>query len=186
MPEAAAPAVQDTRAATADSAATENAAAPPVAAPGAPLPAPALRALPSKPMAAPAASPEPVGKTTPPVRAAPRRERARKSAMHSAPRPQVRQQAVAPPRPAPPVKEAAEPAPAPALPAPPPAPPAPPAPAAMITSFAAENPSAELQSIRQLFAEGHDKEGRERLLRFHEAHPDWPLPDDLRDRLPRP
>jgi Meckel syndrome type 1 protein len=185
MPEAAAPAVPDTHTAAADRASTENAEAPPMAAPGKPLPAPALRAMPSKPMATPAASPEPAGKATAPVTAAPRREQARKSVTRSAPRPQVRQQAAAPPRPAPPLKETVEPAPAPALPAPPPAPPALPAPAAMVTSFAAEDPATELQSIRQLFAEGHDKEGRERLLRFHEAHPDWPLPDDLRDRLPR-
>jgi Meckel syndrome type 1 protein len=185
MPEAVAPTMQDTRAA-ADHTATENVAAPPVAAPGKPLPAPSLRAVPSKPMATPAASPEPVGRATTPVTAAPRREPARKSVTRSATRPQVRQQAAAPPRPAPPVKEAVEPAPAPALPAPPPAPPAPPAPAAMVTSFAAEDPATELQSIRRLFTEGHDKEGRERLLRFHEAHPDWSLPDDLRTRLPRP
>jgi Meckel syndrome type 1 protein len=56
----------------------------------------------------------------------------------------------------------------------------------MATSFVAESPAMELQAIRRLFAEGHDKEGRERLVRFHEAHPDWSLPDDLRTRLPKP
>lgn len=173
MPEAAAPAAQG---AGAD--ATSKAAAPPAPVAGTePLPSPSLPPPPARQAAAPAKP----------------HEQARKAMARPATKPQVMRQAVAPPRSMPPpVAETVEPAPtqarapALALPAPPPAPAAPPAPPATITSFAAEGPAAELQAIRRLFAAGRDEEGRERLVRFQKAHPDWSLPDDLRARLPRP
>ena len=174
MPEAAAPA---TRGASTD-AARKAAAPPPVpVADTEPLPSPSLLPPPARQVAAPAKP----------------HEQARKDIMRPAVKPQVMRQTAAPPRPTPPPIEetvepalASAPAPALALPAPPPAPAAPPAPPATITSLAAEGPAAELQAIRELFATGRDKEGRERLVRFHEAHPGWSLPDDLRTRLPKP
>jgi Meckel syndrome type 1 protein len=173
MPEAAAPATQG---ASADATRKE----------AAPLPAPVAD---TEPLPSPSLPLPPARRAATPVKP---HEQARKTIVRPAAKPQVMRQAVAPPPrpPPPPVEETVEPAPAPApalaLPAPPPAPAAPPAPPATITSFATEGPAAELQAIRALFAAGRDKEGRERLVRFHEAHPGWSLPDDLRTRLPKP
>ena len=172
MPEAAAPA---TPGASADATRKDTAPPPAPVADTEQLPSPSLPPPPAR-QAAATAKPH---------------EQARKAIVRSAAKPQVMRQAVVPLRPAPsPVEETVEPAPAPApalaLPAPPPAPAAPPAPPATITSFVPAGPAAELQAIRELFAAGRDKEGRERLVRFHEAHPDWSLPDDLRARLPKP
>lgn len=47
-------------------------------------------------------------------------------------------------------------------------------------------PAQELKEISQLFAQGHDAEGAQRLRVFHQAHPQWPLPPALRARLDRP
>ncbi|HEU4669680.1 MAG TPA: hypothetical protein VFR91_03140 [Dyella sp.] len=84
-------------------------------------------------------------------------------------------------------------------PPPPPAPPAPPAPMAP-TQFAepasapaptfapvldAMTPAAELEAIRGLYAKGATVEADMRLRAFHDSHPDWPLPDDLRCHLDR-
>jgi hypothetical protein len=174
MPEAAAPATQG-----ASTDATHQGAPPAPVADAESLPSPSLPLPPARQVATPAKP----------------HEQARKAIVRPAAKPQVMRQAMAPPRPvSPPVEETVQPAPAPppavapalVLPAPPPAPAAPPAPPATITSFAAEGPVAELQTIRELFAAGRDKEGRERLVRFREVHPDWPLPDDLRARLPKP
>ncbi|AND68310.1 hypothetical protein ATSB10_08560 [Dyella thiooxydans] len=82
---------------------------------------------------------------------------------------------------------------------PPPAPPAPPepmaptqfaepAPALAPTFAPAQNamtPAAELEAIRGLYAKGATVEADKRLRAFHDSHPDWPLPDDLRRHLDR-
>ncbi|MBP1475699.1 hypothetical protein J7I44_15415 [Frateuria sp. MAH-13] len=177
MPEATAPAAQAPAAMTEPSAQAPTA---PVMPPPPPAPpAPAMATPRAKTMAEPA----PV---RPAAAARASHPPARKALALPEPRPPIRQQVAVPmpaPMPAPPaVMETA--APAPALVTPPPAPPAPPA--ATVADFAAENPTAELAAIRQLFAQGNDKEGSERLARFRKAHPDIALPDDLRAHLPQP
>lgn len=80
---------------------------------------------------------------------------------------------------------------APAPPAPPSAPPifAPtfaPAPgAATIGTQFTPSPGMELDAIRVLYAKGETVEADKRLQAFHDSHPDWPLPDDLRRHLDR-
>jgi hypothetical protein len=37
-----------------------------------------------------------------------------------------------------------------------------------------------------LFAQGDTREAQQRLLDFHRAHPQWPLPPELQAKLPRP
>lgn len=176
MPEATAPAAQ----APADMAerSAPAPAAPAVPPPPAP-PAPAMAAPPSPaapPMAEPASA-----RQAGAARAS--HPQARKATAQPEAEPQIRQQVAVPmpaPMPAPPaVMETT-----PALVTPPPAPPAPPA--ATVANFAVENPAAELAAIHRLFAQGNDKEGGERLARFRKAHPDIPLPDDLRAHLPKP
>lgn len=49
-----------------------------------------------------------------------------------------------------------------------------------------DTPAQELGKIRQLFAQGRDDEARQRLVIFHQAHPQWALPAELDARLPRP
>lgn len=51
---------------------------------------------------------------------------------------------------------------------------------------AADTPAQELDKIRRLFAERHREEARQRLADFHRDHPDYPLPDDLREQLLTP
>ena len=92
------------------------------------------------------------------------------------------------PAPAPPLQEiSAQP-----VAAPPPAPAAPPSPAvaAQITVNTAvdanDTPAQELDKIQQLFTQGHDDEGHQRLRDFRQAHPRWPLPPALQAQLPKP
>lgn len=47
-------------------------------------------------------------------------------------------------------------------------------------------PAEELARIEQLFAQGEQHEARQRLLDFHHAHPQWPLPPELQAKLPKP
>lgn len=122
---------------------------------------------------------------------------------------QERSNAVAAPTAKPPIVEVAPvpmsmPAPAPA---PAPAPPAPPAPMAAAPALmpasvsestavptadtttaanANDTPAQELDKIRQLFAQGHDDDAQQRLTAFQKAHPQWPLPEDLRVQLRKP
>ena len=61
------------------------------------------------------------------------------------------------------------------------------APAAAADSTAAnatDTPTQELEKIRQLFALHRHDEAVQRLTVFQQAHPDVPLPDDLRAQLP--
>jgi len=51
---------------------------------------------------------------------------------------------------------------------------------------AGDTPTRELDKINQLFAQGHDAEALQRLRRFQQAHPQWPLPPELRARLGQP
>lgn len=80
---------------------------------------------------------------------------------------------------------------APAAPAPPSAPAAfaprfAPAPgSATIETSVASSPEVELDAIRVLYAKGKTVEADKRLRTFHDSHPDWPLPDDLRRHLDR-
>lgn len=83
----------------------------------------------------------------------------------------------------------------PPLPAPP-APPAPPAQATPAPSALSANEAAaqdarpaltaELDAIRQLFAEHHEQEAQRRLEAFQRLHPQWPLPADLQARVRKP
>lgn len=81
----------------------------------------------------------------------------------------------------------------------PPAPPAPPAQsqaASPASSFMPVNDSrkqeipaaqlAELDEIRQLFADHRDDKAQQRLEAFHRLHPQWQLPVDLQVRLRKP
>jgi hypothetical protein len=81
----------------------------------------------------------------------------------------------------------------------PPAPPAPPAPAQPVApapavmqedEAAAQDTrpalAAELDAIRQLFAEHHEQEAQRRLEAFQRLHPQWPLPADLQARVRTP
>jgi len=150
-----------------------------------PEPDPAMTPPPAPAAPAMAPSPAPRMAAPAPVRqaAAPKasRAKARKAMARPVAKPQAVQQEP-PPMPAPPaMMEAAAPAPAPGRLMPAPAPPA-----AMTTRFAADDPAGELKAIRELFAQGNDEEGRERLVRFHQAHPDFTLPDDLRAHLSEP
>lgn len=54
------------------------------------------------------------------------------------------------------------------------------------TSYTSDTPAQELGKIRQLFAQGHDDEARQRLTTFHLAHPRWDLPLDLQAKLRKP
>jgi hypothetical protein len=47
-----------------------------------------------------------------------------------------------------------------------------------------DTPTQELEKIRQLFAQHRHDEAVQRLTAFRKAHPDTPLPDDLRAQLP--
>ncbi len=58
--------------------------------------------------------------------------------------------------------------------------------AAPATAASATTPAAELARIEQLFAQGDAREAQQRLLDFHRAHPQWPLPPELQAKLPRP
>lgn len=91
-------------------------------------------------------------------------------------------------------------APAPPEPSPPPALPAPPAPPSAPSAFAPADasapaaadmpatlsPAVELQAIRALYARGETHEADRRLRAFRDAHPDWPVPDDLQQHLEHP
>lgn len=60
-----------------------------------------------------------------------------------------------------------------------------PIPAQDATAFdPADTPDQELAKIRQLFALHRHDEAVQRLQAFRQAHPDTPLPDDLRAQLP--
>lgn len=50
----------------------------------------------------------------------------------------------------------------------------------------ADTPAQELDQISQLFAQGHHAEALQRLRAFRQAHPQWPLPSALRERLGQP
>ncbi len=49
-----------------------------------------------------------------------------------------------------------------------------------------DTPAQELDKIRQLFAQGHDDEARQRLRAFRQSHPQWKLPPELQARLQQP
>jgi hypothetical protein len=71
------------------------------------------------------------------------------------------------------------------------APPAPPqadiaAQSAAAGAASVATPAAELARIEQLFAQGDQREAQQRLLDFHRAHPQWPLPPELQAKLPKP
>ncbi|MFC4765059.1 hypothetical protein [Dyella koreensis] len=70
---------------------------------------------------------------------------------------------------------AAAPAPAPAM-----------APPADTTRDAHDTPAQELDKIRHLLTAGQRNEARQRLADLHRDHPDYPLPDDLREQLLTP
>jgi hypothetical protein len=55
-----------------------------------------------------------------------------------------------------------------------------------ITSNADAAPAQELDSIRQLFAQGHGDEAQRRLAAFHQAYPQWKLPPELQAKLRQP
>jgi hypothetical protein len=46
--------------------------------------------------------------------------------------------------------------------------------------------SAEVDAIRQLFAQHHDEEAQRRLESFHRSHPQWQLSPELQARLRKP
>jgi hypothetical protein len=58
--------------------------------------------------------------------------------------------------------------------------------AAPATAASVATPAAELARIEQLFAQGDAREAQQRLLDFHRAHPQWPLPPELQAKLPKP
>lgn len=70
--------------------------------------------------------------------------------------------------------------------APMPAPASPPVTAKATAANPADSPAQELDKIRQLFAQGHDDEARQRLAAFHQAHPQWELPAELDTQLHKP
>lgn len=88
--------------------------------------------------------------------------------------------APAPVLPMPPAPVAAAPA---SMPAPASVPAASSAADATTTANASDTPAQELDKIRQLFAQGHDDDARQRLIAFQKAHPQWPLPAELRAQL---
>ena len=47
-----------------------------------------------------------------------------------------------------------------------------------------DSPAQELDKIRLLFTQQRHDEALHRLAAFQQAHPDLPLPDDLRAQLP--
>ena len=49
-----------------------------------------------------------------------------------------------------------------------------------------DTPTQELDKIRQLFAQGLDDEGQQRLAAFRHAHPQWELPPELQAKLRKP
>ena len=61
---------------------------------------------------------------------------------------------------------------------------APSAPPDSTAANATDTPAQELEKIRQLFALHRHDEAMQRLTAFRQAHPDVPLPDDLRAQLP--
>lgn len=83
-------------------------------------------------------------------------------------------------------EKSATPAPAPRLKAAPAIAPAPTAPPTDNAHDAHDTPAQELGKIRLLFATQHRDEARQRLADFHRDHPDYPLPDDLREELLTP
>jgi Meckel syndrome type 1 protein len=83
-------------------------------------------------------------------------------------------------------EKAAPPAPTPRLMAAPTIAPAPPTPPADTARDAHDTPAQELDKIRLLFATQRRDEARQRLADFHRDHPDYPLPDDLREQLLTP
>jgi hypothetical protein len=50
----------------------------------------------------------------------------------------------------------------------------------------ADTPAQELDKIQQLFAQHQDNEARQRLEAFHQLHPTWDLPPELRAQLRQP
>lgn len=68
--------------------------------------------------------------------------------------------------------------------APAPAPPI--APPADTARDAHDTPAQELDKIRRLLTNGQRDEARQRLADLHRDHPDYPLPDDLREQLLTP
>lgn len=125
----------------------------------------------------------PTSKIQPPMRSTwPASDKARAALTYAPAAPMTQ------PPPAPPLQEVSD---APVA-APPPAPPAPASPpvAAKATASTApdakDTPAQELDKIRQLFAQGHDDEARQRLRDFRLAHPQWPLSPALQAQLPRP
>ncbi|MFC5526217.1 hypothetical protein ACFPPA_10730 [Rhodanobacter ginsengisoli] len=68
-----------------------------------------------------------------------------------------------------------------------PAPPAAEADTGVVTAARpGDTPAQELDKIRQLFAQGHDDEARQRLRAFRQAHPRWTLPPELQAQLRQP
>ncbi|HWU76793.1 MAG TPA: hypothetical protein VN043_09825 [Rhodanobacter sp.] len=72
-----------------------------------------------------------------------------------------------------------------------PAPPAPPAASApdddsTTAANPADTPTQELAKIRQLVQQQRSVEARQRLQAFHQAHPQWKLPAELRSLLQEP
>ncbi len=49
-----------------------------------------------------------------------------------------------------------------------------------------DTPAQELRKIRDLFAANRRDDARKRLADFHRDHPDYALPDDLREQLLQP
>lgn len=49
-----------------------------------------------------------------------------------------------------------------------------------------DTPAKELEKIRQLFADGHDDEARQRLDAFRQTYPQWQLPPELEARQHQP
>lgn len=54
------------------------------------------------------------------------------------------------------------------------------------TRDAHDTPAQELDKIRRLLTAGQRDEARQRLADLHRDHPDYPLPDDLREQLLTP
>ena len=127
------------------------------------------------------AAPPPAKMAAPPRRAEPASGNAREM------KPRLIATPLAMPAAAPALQETSMPPPAHA-----PAPPAPPAPAAAVqvsansATLVSETPAQELAKIEQLFAQGHTEEARKQLRAFHQIHPKWPLPPELKAQLPEP
>jgi Meckel syndrome type 1 protein len=61
-----------------------------------------------------------------------------------------------------------------------------PAPVVELDARRADTPEQELRKIRDLFAAHRRDDARKRLADFHRDHPDYELPDDLREQLLQP